>query len=414
MKKTLRGGIKLRNMDAKKFNFNSEKILCLWIFLSFFSQAFSQTSSVIGENVATPEEIKENKRIQKLQDEILIKENAVKKLMNESDLHYASAFPYYLNEFDKKEKLNDVIKKNQNLYSRANTAQFHSMCNDINSKYSQLNKKPTVPCTWLKKIRKISKENINKAKKGIANIGKKKKKTASKVNNIENDINELDNALGAINESSSSNKKAIRDYNNSYKEKSIDDFLKTNSKSKNKSKINDFLSSSTNNENKKKGNDFLSGISKPPAFSDSDASKGYKIDYKNSSQGVLDIAGNILIPYKNWKIKEYKDGIAKVSIEIDSYQNSCSSKAYGSIYANAYKTGFVDKSTRFIDGYKITFRGGFQSRYTGLIIQRGTDNRSYEEKQASKRRYEKRRRLARKECEAKFYEWKTSIINRYK
>jgi hypothetical protein len=398
-------------MVIKNIIYRSRKFLCIGFFLCFYLQVFSQTAKVQGEYTPTPEEIREDNRKRKLEEEIRLKEKEVIKLMGKANLHYASATTFYLNDFDKKEKLQNIIKRNESLYSKANDAQFLSKCNQISSKYSQLGKKTGSPCSWLKKIRKISKENIKKAKIGIANIGKKKKKTASKINNIHKDINELDDALGNITNTSNQNKKVLKAYNTKNKEKSIDDFLKNNSKFNKKNKSNDFLSSSST---KKKNNDFLSGISKPPNFSDSDASKGYKIDYKNNTQGVVDIAGNILIPYKKWTIREYKNGIAKVDVKIDNYNNACSSKAYGSIYATASKTGFIDDSTNFIDGYKITFSGGFNNRYTGLVLQRGDDNRTAAEKKASKKRAAKRRRLARKECEAKLDEWKTGIINRYK
>lgn len=389
------------------------------LFFSFFllvsMQLLSQTAKVIGERVATPEEIREDNRKRKLEREIETKEKEVSRLMGNVGLHYASAYPYSLNENLTKDELNDVLKKNQSLLTRASNAQFLSKCSEIGSKYSQLGKELGSPCTWLKKIRKISKENIGKAKLGIANIGKKEKKITSKINEINEDINELDNALVNITKKKSENKKTLKAYNDKYKEKSIDDFLKSNPTTKKKGKINDFLASSSTKKKKKKSNDFLSGISKPPAFSDSDATKGFKIDYKqNGTQGVIDIAGNILIPYKKWQVNEYKNGIAKVSIEIDTYRNPCSSKAWGSVYGIAYKTGFVDDSGSFIDGYKITFSGGFNNRYTGLILQRGTDNRTSAEIKASKKRAEKRRKLARRECEAELDEWKTGIINRYK
>lgn len=394
-----------------------EHILVSSLLLVFSLQLFSQTSKVQGEYIPTPEEIRESERKLKLEREIAVIEKGVNNLMGKLNLNYGSASTFFLHENHTKKELNKILKRNKSLLTRANNAQFFSKCGEIRKKYSQLGKEIGTPCSWLKKIRKIANKNVNTVNTGIANIGKKKKKTASKINKINKDINELDNALVDINKKKNQNKKTIKAYNAKYKEKSIDDFLKNNLAYKKKGKNNDFLSASTSNKKakKKKNNDFLSGVSKPPKFSDGDAYKGYKVDYKqNGTYGVIDISGNILIPYKKWQINEYKNGIAKVSIEIDRYSNPCSSKAYGSVSGYAYKTGFVDKSASFIDGYKITFAGGFNNRYTGLVLQRGTDNRSEAEKKASKRRAAKRRRLARKECEAKLDEWKTGIINRYK
>ena len=43
----------------------------------------------------------------------------------------------------------------------------------------------------------------------------------------------------------------------------------------------------------------------------------FTIDSKNGLTGVINGSGKVLIPYKDWKIVEYKMGIAKVRKNIE-------------------------------------------------------------------------------------------------
>ena len=139
---------------------------------------------------------------------------------------------------------------------------------------------------------------------------------------------------------------------------------------------------------------------------------------------MVDDKGNILIPYREWEIKEYDLGIAKVLLKIAS-KTACSI-----IYA--YKTGFVGSDGNFIGGFQIDFDEFEPQAAPNLTIihrtenpYRGTTNRAkYDAWEAQQRADERRRQreaeqkkkeeeLKRKQCQQAANEWKRSIISRY-
>ena len=122
------------------------------------------------------------------------------------------------------------------------------------------------------------------------------------------------------------------------------------------------------------------------AVDDSD----FKIDYKNGLTGVINGRGKVLIPYKEWKILEYKMGIAKVRKQGET--TNCNGTW------TAYKEGFVNKTGEFIDDFEIDFEFYADSYVGGLVIRQNKSGRTYAEIEADelaeKRRQEQKRKKA--------------------
>lgn len=163
--------------------------------------------------------------------------------------------------------------------------------------------------------------------------------------------------------------------------------------------------------------DFLSksSSSSQDFLSSSGADDDARIEIREGRYGVVSqTTGKVLFAFRDRMIKKYTAGIALVSIRVDRYSQKCPG-AFGTFSATAYKTGYVDTSESFIDGYEITFDGGFKSDVVpGLTLVIGGDNRSVEEKRAAKRRNEQKRSLAKEECREEYLDWQRSVINTYK
>lgn len=218
---------------------------------------------------------------------------------------------------------------------------------------------------------------LNRVKTRLREINKQQKKKQAKIDFLSQDTKNLKAQTQKLNKKNNVKSDFLSKKNNS---KSTNDFL-----SKSNSSNNDFLSSRSNNG---------------------------EIKYKEGMEGVVDKkTGKILIPFKKWRIAKYKSGIAKVNITVDSYSRDCSG-TFGKYAAVAFKTGYVDKTGKFIDDFKITFDGGWTSGIPIRLV-RGNDNRSYEEKQAAKRRAKQREALAKQKCKADYLNWQEKTMNQY-
>lgn len=213
----------------------------------------------------------------------------------------------------------------------------------------------------------IELQNLNKTTKGEEEG--KKIAHSIKMSELDRELEELDKQLK--NESRKSSKK---------KTKSLDDFLATydikqnensedfladlsaSNKKQNKNS-DDFLADITNSNKKSNNNDFLDGIDEKKE------GKSFEIKYKDGKQGVVDKYGNVLIPFKNWSIEEFKLGIAKVeerysTKEICDYvtgtyvEDGKRKEIKMHYYVNVYKIGFVDSTGNYIDKFDFDYRQG--------------------------------------------------------
>ena len=170
--------------------------------------------------------------------------------------------------------------------------------------------------------------------------------------------------------------------NNIIENNDMDDFLAEDEPNND---TDDFLAENDNSEN---SDDFL-------ADSDKELKeKNWKIEYRDGLRGVVDLNGNTLIPFKEWIIVEYKNGIAKVRLVTDKFNiNEC--KGSGTVY----KTGFVDNSGKWLDETFVEVEGGFTAYLLFTMETIWTkENMSIQQK-------------AYKECQRKFNAWKLRMLS---
>lgn len=194
------------------------------------------------------------------------------------------------------------------------------------------------------------------------------------------------------------------------KSSSSKDFLASGSSSKKTStKSNDFLASGSS---KNKSNDILSEKkdSKSDFLDDKTNSSDYKIDYKDGKVGVISKSGKVLIPYKEWQILTYHNGIAKVSIPLETKKCHCYLQRYYYGYAN--KIGYVDKSGNFIDGFEVdvTIDDGSQPAYIKLVKTDKNGNTITKTGPSAKAIEQKKKR---EKCEEELNSWKTQMKSKY-
>lgn len=205
--------------------------------------------------------------------------------------------------------------------------------------------------------KKNAEYNINLANQRLAEL----KKNNADQKSLTEQIKEVDLKLQALEKESKSLDAQLK--NKTVTTGSLDDFLtKKSSTNVTKNKSTDFLAKpniTTGNShdilsNQNSKGDFLSQSIKAQ-----DNTNG-TITNKDKTIGVIDPNGKVLIPFKNWRIHEYKNGIASVSIELASY-TSKKTRCIGYYEASVKKFGYVDQSGSFIDGYKITSYGKWVS-----------------------------------------------------
>lgn len=239
----------------------------------------------------------------------------------------------------------------------------------------------------------IAKEYLKRENEEVAEVKETQEHDAK--------IKELENQLQNLLNQGESNSNELKQINS--EESSIDDFL---AQKKQKQPANDFLS----NKSSSSSNDFLSSNENEDDFLSTKPELKGKIENRDGKEGVVDDKGNILIPFRNWDVVEYKNGIASVSIELETFSNS--KQGVGYYTASVYKYGYVDSSGEFLDGYRIKSTNYFHQTFTGLILSRG-DMDGDERKRFSEKIWDEfyvERKKLRNEVEA----WELRTINKYK
>ncbi len=187
--------------------------------------------------------------------------------------------------------------------------------------------------------------------------------------------------------------------------KSDDDFLAADATASN----DDFLSEEENSSD----DDFLEEDKDEDSFLADDKKKvaDFKIDTKDGKTGVINSKGRILIPYREWSINEFKDGVAKISYYFDKFECNGGANAY------AYKTGYVDSSGDFLDGFKITFITFKERDYGGasLKIKRvdANGNEIKHRMSAADKAKRDRKKREKERCERETENWIEQLENKY-
>ncbi|TMM29852.1 hypothetical protein FDT66_08240 [Polaribacter aestuariivivens] len=237
------------------------------------------------------------------------------------------------------------------------------------------------------------KEKHKKSKTISSKNSSKKSKTISKNNQSTISLDDLNSQLELV----SKEAKNLEDVNTIY-DVSFDDILskRTASKKSNNQLDDSFL----NNSNSESNNDNLDFLTQETVSQKNNSS--FKIDYKNDLQGVINPETNkVLIPYKKWSIEKFQDGIAKVSIDIDS-EKICSCRL-GYYSASVKEVGYVDERGQFIDGSRKVITGSFKNE-TKLLIVKGNYNKAASDL---------RDKRDAQECIKKGKQWKIEAKRRY-
>ncbi len=299
--------------------------------------------------------------------------------------NWIKVYKEYLQKLASNPKLFELSKKYDNL--SVQIGQKTSMYNNLLNSKSRVSKAITDAENRIKEIQQ----------------GKAKEESATQKHN--EDLKNLDAELSNSKTKSKSLDDELKSLTSKSSNKSLDDFLATKKTTKSTSGV-DFLAENSSKSNN--SGDFLAGSSKS-----STNVKDYKIEYKEGLYGVVSSSGKVLIPFKKWEIEEYKFGIAKVTVELESYEKKANS--YGGYKAIIYKKGFVDNTGNFIDGYEvdysITKTQGTVMR--GLTLVRGNDNRSYDEIQRAKKERERKTNLEFAEAKNEVKQWAINKIKQY-
>ena len=391
-------------------------------FILFSILVNSQTSEVIGESISA----KQN-RVQYVENELIRpKRTEFDGILKRLNLYNTTVYNWqYYSSFHDVASLNQHIIKYQKIVNKIKSnPKLFSLCNEINSLEKQINKNNYDNCKKLSKQLNQARLNVSNAKARLNELKGIKTNETKKQSEHENIISEIDKELKRAKNKTNSLDEELKKLNKNGKKKSINDFLakknNNNSKkdflanaSKGKKRNNDFLAKKNNGQ--KKNNDFLAkknnGGKKDFLSESNTINKDFKIEEKNGLIGVVDSKGKTLIPFKEWVIEEYKNGIAKVRVLFDEYKYEInSSEGY---HGTVYKIGFVDVSGSFLDEPLVSIIGGCYGFEYRLRFNRSSDTRSQDEINKSWARYDRKRELLKKKCFNKFTQWKINTIRKY-
>lgn len=304
---------------------------------------------------------------------------------------------------DNKELIKEVIAKNEELLGRINSAAgLRSALERLKSIEQELGVENSYD---LRRIEDAARENIRNGEIRLMELREEESKEASAVDEHSDKIKEIDNEIDQLEEKNKNNSDILNRNNSS---RSIDDFLADRGSS---GQTDDFLS----NSNSSNG-DFLSDNNDSRDFLSKEDKTKWKIDNKDGKSGVITASGQVLIPYGNYTIVEYKNGIARIRILLDSYFGDEVFSAPGSkgrYTANVYKEGFIDKTGQFLDGYRIVSSGSFSSTGGYISLSSGNDDRTSAEKQRDEERFARKCRLNREREISLGREWEIRTIRKY-
>jgi hypothetical protein len=337
--------------------------LCLVIFTTQIVSA--QPSKAIGEKILTKDEIALQEERIKINQLLL---DGTKKL-HQLNLESVGSFKRFSAFSD--ERLQEILKTYKAQLSNLKTSPAWDLAREATQRGTKINY--THGSSLLDRLNHKKKSlttSIAAAEKESLQRHHTQVEVKQKTKAILQETQQLDLALSSTKES---NKQASQKIAQQTKTPSLDDFL-------------------SQNTTKQTG------------------TNSFEIQTKNNLQGVANQAGEILIPFKNWEIKEFKQGIAQVKIKIDQ-KASCTTNHY----IGAFKEGFVGQDGHFIEKPKITFGfAGFNLNFNPIrlkLVKRSNTQRSSEEIAAAKQRSAKKNSLKTESCKEAFLAWKQQIIN---
>lgn len=348
-----------------------------------FSQK-NNTSTAIGEEVLSKSAAEKRRKLKSERNKL---SNQLSELYNLWDKAEAKTPAFYENVKDIKVLenaigvLENVRVQVKNFMSRAKRLQeLDNFFNAGNTKRIETLK------AFISRIEKKQKLADSQITKLNQSHSKKKKYTTS----LEN----LNTQLELVTKEANN----LEDINTTYDISFEDILTKKNSNKKPNNQLDDsFLNNDSNAETKGGNLDFLT---KETVIQKNKSN--WKIDYKNGLQGVINTdTKKVLIPYKKWRVEKYQDGIAKISIDIDSKQ-ICSCRL-GNYNASVKEVGYVDEDGRFIDGSRKVISGSFNYQAKLVIAKPGYDANRAKIRDAKEKQ----------ECIKKGKQWKIAAKRRY-
>lgn len=385
-------------------------LLTPFIFLSISVNAQSKTTE-IGKVTQSSTVIAEKGRL--FDDEIRKQNIEILIAQKEKELDQ-TASKYNLNNsvydwqeyatFNSKEKLNEHIAKYDKIaYDIFRNSNIFSICNEIDNLKSQIGGSKSNSCKRYTSNLAMARKNVESAKRRIDHLNGIVKKEKHKENTHQAEMDLLDKELQEFKNNSNGLSSELNDINNKNTSKSLGDFLASN----NNKTSNDFLSEPGSNND-----DFLSESSDGSSddfLSERNHNSDFKITSKNGLQGVVNAKGEVLIPFKDWQIVEYKMGIAKVSIQVTEklFPIYKSSDKY---YCRINKVGFVDKTGNYINGYTLTSKIGFSGSPSGLWLSPVNDDRSIEQIKRDRERIRKIQGNRKQQAQNEAKQWALNYI----
>lgn len=393
-------------------NFTSIRALVFTLFIVFTSiEMYSQKANKVhhyGELTT------EQQRLQKIQEDITKTSAKISELYKKYNINHPGKRGFGTSD---KNVIDKIIGENENLLTRINSSGIKNLETKLQTLYYKKGSKKTE--NKILAIEKAAIININNAKKRLAELNDKESTDKLEQEKHKKEINLINDKIKNLDAIISKRTKEIKSNN---KTRSLDDFLKTR---KTVTAKNDFLRNKKNTTHKN-STDFLSKEDKENSdmfnskkINDSDFLNSNKttlqgkIEYKNGKTGVVGKNGKILIPFRNWNIVAYKNGIAQISTRLDSFE--CGKSCVGFYNATVYKTGFVDSSGNYLDGIQITSSGKWKSDACIQIIRAGVDDtKTITQERRAKEYEETKYRLAKSKCINEGQEWELNTINKFK
>lgn len=289
------------------------------------------------------------------------------------------------------------------------------------AKYQQQGRLVNAPTDTYNFIKQWSGTILNNGKSHYVHQMEVRLKQVGSQNHHSSTADEMDREISAATQKSkvldsqlSSLDNELKTLQTSSKNRSIDDFL---AKKQPTTVQGDFLSN-TSNSNSGSTGDFLSSASQPKNdFLASNKNEEFIIDKKtNGIEGVKTKSGRTLIPYREWEIVQYKNGIAEVNITVERKSFDCAT-------SRIYKTGYVDSKGVFLDGFEVkSDRLSMMtevSYYPAMLMT--SSSASSSDSRRLREEEERRRKLKaakeeeeRKQCEAECKRWEIQRIKYYK
>lgn len=177
--------------------------------------------------------------------------------------------------------------------------------------------------------------------------------------------------------------------------------LREGSREQAPSTIDDFLAGTDGSS----GGDFLEQLDRQTAADSTASDSSGRVVRRGDLTGVVGSNDETLIPFRNWTVSEYRDGIARVERVVDTMSCGESGRNYAYFW-QVVEIGFVDASGAYLDEpIRMSRSGGGGSK---MYIESSPANQTAEERRAYQRQVDRARRqrvIERRQCQLEGERW---------